>query len=263
VIRLRPARIADIDGLAGAARDVWGQEILPEVGKAQIEGGASVLWVATDDAGRGRGEEVVGFASAFLTMGASGQGRWEVDLIAVRRDHQGHGLGTALIRHVWRAGDTQGAALARALIRVENVASQRAFRNAGFTTDGQVTHLLLWTPRPDKRSIPDVEGVALLTVDTLTYRGLWIEGLERASTSEQRSIVGAARSIIAREQRLNTGAVVHTDKEHALATDLRTEARMHGEHYWFLKSYDRTIDSTGDDQVPQDTVYPSSSGVIL
>jgi hypothetical protein len=52
---------------------------------------------------------------------------------------------------------------------------------------------------------------------------------------EQRAVVGAARSIIAWEARFSAGALIPAAREHLLAVDLRDQAKMHGEYYWFVK----------------------------
>jgi hypothetical protein len=125
---------------------------------------------------------------------------------------------------------------------VDNIASQRAFERVGFATDGEVYRLLLWPPKratttdwatTEERAT--TEGRPYVVVDTLTYRGLWIEGLGAMTTGEQRAVVAGARSIVAREKRLNTGAVVPADKEHLLPPDLRDEAQVQGEYYWFVR----------------------------
>lgn len=241
MIGIRRARLTDIEGIADVVKDVWEQDILTDVCGAQTEGDLPALWVATDEADgphpadRRHPAELVGFVSAFLTVGASGLRRWEIDLVAVRQDSQGQGLGTQLIRRICEVGASNEVSLARALIRVENIASQRVFEKVGFTTDGQLHHLLLWTPEPGAVPIPCFPGLTLLPVDTLTYRGLWIEGLEKLTASKQRSVIEAARAIVARDGRLNTGTLIPVEKQHLLAMDLRNEAKIHGEYYWFVK----------------------------
>jgi N-acetylglutamate synthase-like GNAT family acetyltransferase len=228
MISLRRAEAADVEGIATVIRDVWEQDVLETVCRAQIEDDASALWVAAEDG------EVAGFVSAFVTVAGVGPRRWEVDLIAVRRASQDRGLGTRLIRHVCKAGHARAISLTRALIQAENGPSQRAFRNAGFTATGRPGRLLLWPPG----SGPDnayTGPVALLPVDTLTYRGLWLEGLTSVCAEEQRRAVKAARSIVFEENRANAGAVVPVDESHLLAPDLGSQAHVHGEYHWFVK----------------------------
>jgi GNAT superfamily N-acetyltransferase len=218
-----------LGGTADVVKDVWEQDVLPDVFKAQIEHDASVLWVAEQK------DDVLGFVSAFLTVTGDGRRRWEIDLVAVRTASQGHGLGTRLIERACEAGQPWQASLTRALIRVENVPSQRAFEAAGFTTDGRRHELFLWLPGNEADPRPYAGPVTLLPVDTLTYRGLWIEGLTAAPADEQRHAVRAARSIAARESRANVGTVIPADRERLLAPDLRNQARIHAEYRWFVK----------------------------
>ena len=236
MITLRRARPADTDGIAGVVKEIWGQEILPDVCQAQIEGDSSALLVAVEEAPVANAPtgRVVGFVSAFLTTDPRDRRRWEVDLLAVRRDLEGQGLGTRLVDHACQEGEAAGAFLARGLIRVENIASRRAFEKAGFTTDGHVHRLWLWTPEPGPVPDSSPRYPALVPVDTLTYRGLWIEDLVGASTADQRAAVATARAIVAWDQRVNAGALIPTADEHLLAHDLRQQAEMHGEYCWYV-----------------------------
>jgi ribosomal protein S18 acetylase RimI-like enzyme len=231
VIDLRKAALSDISGIAAVVHDVWAQDILPDVCQAQIKDDACALWVAAD------GDDVAGFVSAFLTVGSGGVRRWEVDLLAARRASQGQRLGQKLVTAACRDIARHNVSVVRAAIRVDNIASQRSFENAGFATDRRIHELLLWTPKLGDG--PDIcpRDVALVPVDTVTYRGLWIEGLTSAGLGAelQRDVVRTARSMVARKERLTTGAVVPVDEAHLLAADLRNQASVYGEYYWFVK----------------------------
>jgi GNAT superfamily N-acetyltransferase len=229
VAYLAEATARDIDPIGALVSDVWGQEILPEVAGAQIRDERAALWVAR------RQGDVVGFVSAFLTVGAAGWRRWEVDLLAVRPGHQGQGIGTRLIQQADQEAHRHGAALARAALRVVNVPSQRAFQKAGFSTDGSVHQLLLWSPQPDAAPEVPSPDVLLLPVETLTYRGLWIEGLARVPAAEQHRLIATARAIVADEGRLHTGALIPARDAHRLAPGLRSEADIQGEYQWLVK----------------------------
>ena len=229
MIRLARARRQDVERIEAVVHDVWKQEILPDVCRAQIERDGCSLWVAKEE------EDVLGFASAFLTVDGRGFGRWEVDLVAVRPARQGEGVGQRLIAKACEDAERDDVVAARALIRVDNVASQKAFRRAGFATDGKVHHLLLWLPDPNATVTRCPGGVSLIPVDTLTYRGLWIEGLTRVSCAEQRAAVSTARAIIAQEDRLNTGALIPEAREHLLSPDLRNRGELQGRYQWFIR----------------------------
>jgi len=231
MIAIRKATLADVPGIGAVARKVWEQEILPDVCKAQTRCQACALYIAAEE------DDVVGFVSAFLTVDKDGRRRWEVDLLAVRPASQGQRLGQILVEAACADERAHGTSLARAAIRVDNVASQKTFENAGFKTDGEIHRLLLWTPTQDNGPIVYGGSVTLVPVDTLTYRGLWLEGLTayNVDVKEQRNAVQMARSIIAWEGRHNTGAMIPAIGSHRLATDLRDAAAMHGEYHWFYK----------------------------
>jgi len=232
---LRRATSTNIKGIATVVYDVWAQDILTDICEDQIKDDTCALWVAADK------DDIAGFVSAFLTTGKDGDRRWEIDLVAVRRASQGQRLGQRLVTKARQDAKIHNVSIARAIVRVNNVASQKTFENAGFVTDRRIHKLLLWTPEwtPESSDNPIVsaKNVTLLPMDTLTYRGLWIEGLtsEGLTVEQQRSAVRTARSMIARDGRLNTGALIPVDEEHLLATDLRETASVHGEYYWFVK----------------------------
>ena len=170
-------------------------------------------------------------------MGSGGVRRWEVDLLAVRRVSQGQRLGRKLVLAVCQDAARHDVSVTRAAIRVENIASQKAFEYAGFATDQRSHELLLWTPESGDASDVCPDSVTLLPVDTLTYRGLWIEGLTctELTEGEQHGVLKVARSVVAREGRLNTGAVIPKDATCLLPSNLRNQASVHGEYYWFVK----------------------------
>jgi ribosomal protein S18 acetylase RimI-like enzyme len=232
VIEIREAIPADIPGIAAVVRDIWGQDILPDVCTAQIDRDACALWVTAE------GEDIAGFISAFLTLDRKGTRRWEIDLLAVRRASQGQRLGQRLVEAACQDAEALHIPVARAAVRVDNAASRKTFQNAGFTTDGEIHKLLLWTPAASNGPSIYGGGVTFVPVDTVTYRGLWLEGLtaEGTQADEQRSAVKMARAIVAWEGWANMGALIPAREEHRLAGDLRDAAKLHGEFCCFLKS---------------------------
>ncbi|NPV67334.1 MAG: GNAT family N-acetyltransferase [Anaerolineae bacterium] len=121
------------------------------------------------------GGTLAGFVDGFLTTGADGRRRWEVDLLAVHPAARGRGLGRRLIAACTTAGTAFRPDCIRALIRVDNVASQRAFAAAGFAPQAPICRLLVNTAGDDRGHEPP-PGAHLVPVVTLTYRGVWIEG---------------------------------------------------------------------------------------
>jgi ribosomal-protein-alanine N-acetyltransferase len=222
---IRRARPDDAAGIDEVVYSVWRQTLLDGMCRSHVQDETCALWVAEE-----RGD-VVGFVSAFLTTSRRGERRWEIDLVAVRPDSQGRGLGPRLIAAACEDGRKHQVALARALIRVDNVPSQRAFEKVGFATDGEVYRRLLW--RPETGGVP--ERTVGIPVDTLIYRGLWVEGLEDMTPDDQHAVVSAARSRIAWEARFSAGALIPTSKKHRLAADRWKQAMKHNEYHWFVK----------------------------
>jgi ribosomal protein S18 acetylase RimI-like enzyme len=106
------------------------------------------------------GNTVVGFVSAFATRSLAAD-RWEIDELAVHPAAQGRGVGTALVTHAVHQGrQNTDLAQARALVEVNNRASQRVFEKAGLAPVAEV-HLLLYrvsgrVPRPRRPHLPAV-----------------------------------------------------------------------------------------------------------
>jgi len=219
----------DIEGIERVVRQVWDMEILPGACRRLIAGERSAIWVAKS------GDAVLGFASGFQTLNLSSQRRGEIDLLAVNPSQQGAGLGPRLISALGEEEAGWGVDTLRALIRVANGPSQKAFSRAGFTTDGRVHQLLLWSPRSSLEQPGCPEGISFIPVDTITYRGLWIEGLSALDHHGQRAAVAGARALIYRENRLNTGALIPAEHSGALARDLVEEATMQGDYHWFRR----------------------------
>ena len=127
---VRAALPADATGIARVALEVWPDETLDEAHVGRLIGeGRRATQVAELDG------EVVGFVDGFLTETANGEPRWEVDLLAVSPRAQGRGVGKLLVRASLDAARGFGARMARGLIRVDNVASERVFAANSFEPD--------------------------------------------------------------------------------------------------------------------------------
>jgi ribosomal protein S18 acetylase RimI-like enzyme len=126
--------------------------------------------IALSAAGR-----VAGFVDSFPTSALDGRIRWEVDLLAVHPDFQGQKIGRQLIEAATQAGRDAGASFARALIQVDNHASQGAFRRCGYGTDKQVCRLMISSDR-QAGAVQTLDSAVLIPVVTMNYSGLWLEG---------------------------------------------------------------------------------------
>ncbi len=224
---IRLAGLDDAEAIHQILQETWGESLLFDVFADHVTSSEHQVFVAIE-AG-----EVAGFLSAFLVSGSDP--RWEIDLIIVRAASRGKGIGTSLIQEALTSGPRLGMRSAKASIRIDNYASQRAFSKVGFTMDAQVRSLLLWKPLAFRFVENMPETVHLIPVDTLTYRGLWIEGFIKPQLSQQaqRDVIRTAQSRIFDEDRLNTGIFIQDDFKDIIASDLLTSATNHGQyHRW-------------------------------
>ena len=227
MLDIQLARPDDAEAIHRILQETWGDSLLFDVFVDHISSPEHQVFVAVE-AG-----EVGGFLSAFLIP--SPVPRWEIDLIIVRSTSQGKGIGTSLIEEALIYGSHLGARWAKASIRVDNYASQRAFSKVGFTTDAQVGSVFVWEPLACESATNGSETVHFIPVDTLTYRGLWLEGFSESqlSAKEQHSVIRAARNSIFYEDRINTGVFIPDSLKQTIAPDLLTAATDYGQyHRW-------------------------------
>ncbi len=118
---------------------------------------------------------VAGFVDSLATADIDGRIRWEIDLLAVHPDFQGQKIGQQLIAAATQAGRDAGIAHARALVQVENHASQGAFRHCGYVTDRQGYRLMISSDR-QAGAVQAPNSAVLIPVVTMNYSGLWLEG---------------------------------------------------------------------------------------
>ena len=227
MLDIRSARPDDAQAIHLILQETWAESLLFDVFTDHISLPEHQAFVAVE-AGK-----VVGFLSAFLVSSATP--RWEIDLVVVCSTSQGKGIGTSLIESALAYGSDLGVHWAKASIRIDNYASQRAFSKAGFTTDAQVGNVFVWDPLACKSDTNVPKTVHLIPVNTLTYRGLWIEGFSKSQLSEkeQHSVIRTARNSIFHEDRISTGVFIPGSLKQTIAPDLLTAATDFGQyHRW-------------------------------
>jgi GNAT superfamily N-acetyltransferase len=173
---IRPASGGDASAMLQVKQITWPEE---EVRLSQVENvladAAHEVYVA-DVQG-----QVIGFADSFATRAPTRELRWEIDLLAVHPDWRGRQVGQALIMACLKAGKKRRAAFARALIQVENRASQISFERSGFKCQPELLELFTAPPEEGLFS-PETAGGHLLLVNTINYFGLWLEEDHRESS---------------------------------------------------------------------------------
>lgn len=127
---------------------------------------------------------VVGFVDGFMTIDSNRAGRWELDLIAVHPDFQNQGMATRLMIESTIIGRWRDAQIARGLVEVSNVGSQRTFARCGYQTTEDIHELYVFQNenlagqgyKPPKPSgLSPVHETGLYYVQTLNYTGIWLE----------------------------------------------------------------------------------------
>lgn len=133
-----------------------------------------------------RQSEVVGFVDGFVTAGAAGERRYELDLLGVAPAAGGRGLGGRLLAASVCAATERAAAQIRALVRCGNLPMERLCERHGFARSPRSFALYIGDPQPvasEKRS----HSARLVVVETLAYAGLWLEGdLSQAAIDDAR-----------------------------------------------------------------------------
>ncbi len=120
-------------------------------------------------------DQPAGFVDGFTTLAQDGTRRWEVDLLAVHPAYTRRGVARALVTASTEAGRQMMATMARGLVEVSNIASQRTFAGCGYRPADEVCSLYIAAGLVVGDSA-EAESLYTVAVRTLNYRGLWLEG---------------------------------------------------------------------------------------
>jgi ribosomal protein S18 acetylase RimI-like enzyme len=222
---IRHARPDDAAAIATLKTTVWPGDPADAGHIAHVLGEPDHATLLAIDSG-----QVVGFADGFATLAADGVRRWEVDLLAVHPDHQQQGIGRSLTAACTDAARRFESAYARALIRTDNVASQRTFARCGYRQDNTQYHLLVSTSG-STQLIEAPTGSYFVPVMTLGYRGLWLEGVLNAEA------FAAAQHICERFGWDTAGALISASDRAALAAAGQHGYHPAGEFQWWLRKF--------------------------
>lgn len=175
----------------------------------------------------------LGLLDAFMTRTVDGLVRWEIDLLGVIPEARGRGIAGTLLAKSVETGRACNANVVRGLVRVENIASQRAFEKAGFMP-GKTQHLFVITdeekfvPVSSLRAIPPTSAViSLHFVHTLTYSGMWIEG------DDHEAGMRYGRDAVLNHQIEQAGILITATDEYAKSRATELEYRDVGTFRWW------------------------------
>jgi len=222
---IRTAKITDVVDILRVIGAVWPDN---EITTKRVEG---VLSDPTHSTMVFEVEkQVVGFVDGFWTTSDEGIKRWELDLLAVHPKFQRRGIASALVTANTEVGQSKGAAIARGLVAVDNVGSQKAFAKSGYETDGVVCELMISSDGKQVSDMTDSDlGTTIIPVQTMNYTGLWVEG--------KRSKAGLRQAI---GQVLNSdndlaGAVIPSDESHVIDDALSLGYEKVGRYQWWQR----------------------------
>ena len=169
MVEILSAARSHLDGLLSVYSNVWENSVNPTNIERVLQNHDHVTQIAMQNS------IVVGFVDGFETLGIRRERRWEIDLIAVQQDFQHQGVGSALIQANLVTAKTRGCQVTRALIATDNYASQKAFRKNQFKPDETILSLYIHSQPTNQYATPNKQA-HLITVDTINYRGIWVEG---------------------------------------------------------------------------------------
>lgn len=183
---IRVATLADAADIAAISSEAFGEK--PDVDSIRLtkalKHGKNFVAI--------RDTSVVGFVGNFLTRSASGVQRFELDLLAVAEDARGGGIGRALASASIDAGKLANVDLIRTLVAADNKRMQRLCLSQGFIRDHEqyalhVSAVESMTNCGKASSPAGLHEAHLITVETLTYSGIWLEGrLSQAAIEDAR-----------------------------------------------------------------------------
>jgi ribosomal protein S18 acetylase RimI-like enzyme len=178
---VRSATVEDAEAIGGIIKAVWPDS---EINIGRIE---SVIRNTNHSTMVASIEGVLaGFVDGFMTTSVDSSRRWEVDLLAVDPQYQRRGIAGSLVIANTQEGFQRGATLARGLVAVDNVGSQKSFERCGYKLDGTICDLFVCTSR--SHGSPEqieITTASIFAVQTMNYSGLWIEGDRVPKSFEQ------------------------------------------------------------------------------
>ena len=193
--RIRRALPADAAAIATIAADCFGEPYDSHYIRNILISAGNHTLVAADD------ERVIGFADNFVTVAADGISRLELDLLGVDPGARGQGVGVALILASLSLAAQLDVGELRCLVALDNKSMNRLCQGCGLSPAPATQQLYVRSADGDLAREIHRHDAHLIAVDTLGYRGIWIEGRISAEAIE------SALSLAQAQGRDRVGAV--------------------------------------------------------
>lgn len=221
MIQFRQATPKDAKQIAGVKMATWpeGQAEIKHIKNAMGVLEAAVMVAEAE----GR---IVGYMACFSTTSSDQQARWEMDELAVHPEFRGQKIAAGMVEQATQIRREKGLRFARALIEINNTASQRTFAHCGYETDGTVYELHICAPFVKQRIAMPLSA-HLVPVHTVSYRGLWLEG----ELSQEAFIAGCNLSDC------NVlGALIPADTSHLIEAAAEADFVLVNPYQWWRKT---------------------------
>ena len=134
--------------------------------------------------------KMVGFVENFITISQDNRVRLELDLLAVHPSARGRGIGKILVQASMLRASELGVNCLRALVAYDNHVMQQVCKQRNMTQSEDEYGLYVRAPQATPPALVEVAKSHLIRVDTLTYRGIWLEGDITRSAITNADIIG-------------------------------------------------------------------------
>ena len=220
-VRVRRASPADAAAIAAIAEESFGEAFDRERIRRLLQSGRNYTLLALDAQG------IRAFADNFITVSVTGERRLELDLLAVQAKARGMGIGRRLIAESILLARTLDATLLRSLVKSENQVMRGLCGSCEFAPSQESYGLYVASPALGSSVPLDATGSHLVPVETLAYKGIWIEG------ALTRDAIGWAQSVASPRQLATVGALA-AQSDHAAAELLTDNGfRLLGVYDWW------------------------------
>jgi len=218
-MRVEQATPSDVLGVHRVLQATWPNAALQYKRTAQIIASQNHDTLVARDK-----EKIIGVLSCFVTRHPGGQQWYEFDLLATDPAHRRHGIASKLVKRAEVRATQREVSNKRALVRIDNLASEKTFGANHFSPTEKQT-LMVYQTTTTAKSMSPSSGV--IPVTTLLYSGYWL-----TLTASPEEINLAQHALMAGE---TLGVVVPRSETHFLDQLQEMGFTPAGEFRWWVR----------------------------